>query len=118
MSKAIVGASLLLVVAVTLPVLAQGVSEATGQVVDREGNPIPGAVVTFYAKSNMEAPYTGKTNKKGNYFISGMFTGKEDEFWVMMIEAEGQIPIEVHVVSRTVNRVLIDEMTTKLRPGK
>ena len=118
MSKAVIGASLLLIVAVTLPLLAQGVSEAVGRVVDREGNPIPGAVVTFYAKSNMEVPYTGKTNKKGHYSIPGMFTGKEGEFWIMMIEAEGQIPVEVHIVSRTVNRVLIDEMTSKLGPGK
>ena len=118
MSKAVIGASLLLIAAVTLPLLAQGVSEAVGRVVDREGNPIPGAVVTFYAKSNMEVPYTGKTNKKGHYSIPGMFTGKEGEFWIMMIEAEGQIPVEVHIVSRTVNRVLIDEMTSKLGPGK
>jgi tetratricopeptide (TPR) repeat protein len=118
MSRAFIGASLVLVVAATLPALAQGVSNAAGEVVDREGNPVPGAVVTFYAKSNMNTPYTGTTNKKGRYFVNGMFTGKEGEFWIMELEVEGQIPIEVRIVSRTVNRVLIDEMTTKLRPGK
>ncbi len=118
MSKAVIGASLVLVVAVTLPALAQGVSEAAGEVVDREGNPVPDVVVTFYAKSNMNTPYKGKTNKKGKYFIPGLFTGKEGELWIMELEAEGQIPVEVRIVSRTVNRVLIDEMTTKLRPGK
>ncbi len=118
MNKAVIGASLVLALAGSVPALAQGVSGATGDVVDREGNPIQNAVVTFYAKSKMDTPYTGKTNKKGRYFIAGMFTGKEDELWIMELEAVGLIPVKVHIVSRTVNRVLIDELTTKLGPGK
>jgi tetratricopeptide (TPR) repeat protein len=117
MKKTIIG--LAIVTLAALPALAQGVSEANGSVVDRDGNPVPGAVVTFQAKSNPEIPYEGKTNKKGRYFVSGLFTGKEDDLWIMDCKAEGFVPVEVRVESRTVNRVLVgDPMTTKLRPGK
>jgi tetratricopeptide (TPR) repeat protein len=117
MNKTIMG--LAIVTLATVPAIAQGVSEANGSVVDREGNPIQGAVVTFQAKSNPEVPYAGKTNKKGRYFVSGLFTGKEDDVWIMDCKADGLVPVEVRVESRTVNRVLVgDPMTAKLRPGK
>jgi len=117
MKKTIIGVAIVTLAAA--PAIAQGVSEASGSVVDREGNPVQGAVVTFQAKSNPEVPYEGKTNKKGRYFVSGMFTGKEDDVWVMDCKADGLVPVEVRVESRTVNRVLVgDPMTAKLRPGK
>jgi len=109
----------LVLLGLALPALAQGVSEATGKVVDRAGEPIPGAVITFQAKSNPTTVYTGKTSKKGRYFVSGLFTGKEDDVWIMTFVAEGYEPVEVRIESRTVNRVLVgDPMTTKLRPGR
>jgi tetratricopeptide (TPR) repeat protein len=117
MKRTIIGLAILSIAA--LPALAQGVSEANGSVLDRAGNPIQGALVTFLAKSSPDVPYSGKTNKKGRYFISGMFTGKEDELWIMECTAEGYVPIEVRIESRTVNRTLVgDPMTTKLKPGK
>ena len=117
MKKTIIALAVLGIAA--LPVSAQGVSEATGNVVDREGNPIQSAVVSFHAKSNPGVPYTGKTNKKGRYFVAGMFSAAEGELWVVRIEAEGYAPVEVRIESRTVNRVLVgDPITTKLRPGK
>ena len=118
MSKAVIGACVMLIAAVTLPAFGQGVSEATGQVVDREGNPIQNAVVTFHSKSKPDVHYTAKTNKKGKYFVPGLFTAKEDELWLMEIKAEGLLPVEVRIVSRTVNKVLIDDLTAKLGPGK
>jgi len=119
MKKAIVGCILLLMAAACLPALAQGISEASGTVVDREGNPIKDAVVTFRAQSNPDVPYEATTNKKGRYFVAGMFSGKEDDLWIVDCAAAGLTPVEVRIESRTVNRVLVgDPMTTKLRPGK
>jgi tetratricopeptide (TPR) repeat protein len=109
----------LVLLGLALPALAQGVSEATGKVVDRAGEPVQGAVITFQAKSNPTTVYKGKTSKKGRYFVSGLFTGKEDDVWIMTFTAEGYEPVEVRIESRTVNRVLVgDPMTTKLRPGR
>ena len=121
MSKRIIGASVVLAAVVTLssmPAMAQGTSSAVGKVVDREGNPVQGARVTFRAKSAIDTAYTAKTNKKGRYFVEGMWTGKTNEFWIMEFEAEGMVPVSVNIVSRTVNRVLVDELDQKLKPGQ
>jgi len=116
MKKTIIALALL---AIALPVSAQGVSEANGSVVDREGNPIQGAVVSFRAKSNPDVAYEGKTNKKGRYFVAGMFSVAEGEMWVVELESDGYTPVEVRIESRTVNKVLVgDPLTAKLRPGK
>lgn len=117
MRKAIV--ILALVAVLSLPAAAQGVSEADGQVVDREGNPIQGAVVTFWAKSNPKVIYDGTTNKKGRYHVSGMFTAVAEERWFLKCEAEGLSPVELRIESRNVNRVLVgDVMTSKLKYGQ
>jgi hypothetical protein len=117
MKHTIIGIAILAVAA--LPAAAQGVSEARGSVVDREGNPIEGAIVKIHAKSKPDVPYTGKSNKKGRYFLAGLFTGKEDDLWIIECEAEGYLPVEIRIESRTVNKVLVgDPQTTKLRPGK
>jgi len=117
MRKAIV--ILAFVTALSLPAVAQGVAEANGQVLDREGNPIEGAVVTFWAKSNSEVTYEDTTNKKGRYFVSGMFSAVEDERWYLKCEAEGLSPVEVRIESRNVNKVLVgDVMTSKLKFGQ
>jgi tetratricopeptide (TPR) repeat protein len=80
---------------------------------------VQGAVVSFRAKSNPDVDYTGRTNKKGRYFVSGMYSGREDDFWLVEFEAEGYVPVEVRVESRTVNKILVgDPMTVKLGPGK
>lgn len=101
------------------PALAQGVSEASGIVKDREGNPIQGAVVTFFAQSKPEVKYSAKSNKKGRYFVAGMFSAVAREMWRASIEVDGFVAVEVRVESRTVNKVLVgDVMEAKLSPGK
>jgi tetratricopeptide (TPR) repeat protein len=116
MKKTIIGIALL---AIALPASAQGVSEANGSVVDREGNPVQGVVVSFRAKSNPEVSYDGKTNKKGRYFVSGMFSVAEGEMWVIELESDEYTPVEVRIESRTVQKVLVgDPLTAKLKPGK
>src|SRR5262245_60155833 len=109
----------LLGAALALPAWGQGVSTANGTVVDRDGNPVEGVVVTFVAKSKPDVPYKGTTNKKGRYAVSGMFTAKESEWWLMTCEVAGFVPVSVHIESRTVSRTLVgDPMTVALGPGK
>jgi tetratricopeptide (TPR) repeat protein len=99
--------------------LAQGVSEASGKVEDRAGNPVQGAVVTLFARSKPDVKYNGKTNKKGRYFVAGLFSVKEQELWSASVEAEGYVVVEAVIESRNVNKVLIgDRMEVKLGPGK
>jgi len=118
-SKTIVVMSLLLAAGLATPAIAQGVSEATGKVVDREGNPVQGAMISFAAQSKPDVTYEGKSNKKGRYYIPGLFTGKAQEMWIMTIEAEGYLPVSVYAESRTVNKVLIgDPITSDLSKGK
>jgi tetratricopeptide (TPR) repeat protein len=100
------------------PAMAQGVSEANGIVVDRDGNPLKDAVVKIRPKSNPDTEYTGKTNKKGRFFIAGMFTSIADEKWLITCELAGYTATEVVVESRTVNKVLVaDPWTAKLKPS-
>jgi len=89
-----------------------GACEANGEVKDRDGNPIKGVVVTYTPKTPNPISYTGKTNKKGRYFIAGMFNTQGDD-WSVTIEAEGWAPVQMRVESRTVNRVLVFEPATK-----
>jgi tetratricopeptide (TPR) repeat protein len=102
-----------LIVALTLmlvavpPVAAQGASEASGVVVDAEGNPMPGVKLTFTPVRESDLTYVGKTNKKGRYYVQGLFTPQADKMWSITLEAEGYVPVKIRIESRTVNRVLL-----------
>jgi Flp pilus assembly protein TadD len=119
MRKLIFGLPLLLMLVLggSSALAAPAACEASGTVTDRDGNPIQGAEITFVAQSNPTFPYSGKTNKKGRYFIAGMLSTQGD-MWDVTVEYEGYLPVEMHVESRTVNRVLVgDPFTKKLKPG-
>jgi tetratricopeptide (TPR) repeat protein len=109
----------LLLVAATLPVQAtSGSRDARGEVLDSEGNPVQGAIITFTpADSANKTPVTAKTNKKGRFFIN-LFSDKGDNFDIA-IEAEGFLPVEVFLESRNVNRTLVgDPITKQLKYGQ
>jgi len=96
---------------------APATCEARGQIVDQSGEPIVGAKITFAPTGNPATQYDGKTNKKGRYYVPGMFNPSEEGKWTVEIEAEGYVPVSMEIETRTVNGVLIDEATTKLNPG-
>ena len=100
-------ASLVLLAACGAVAAQSGASEASGTVADKQGDPIVGATVKFVPQGNPTVEYTGTTNKKGKYYVSGLWTPKEGDLWDISIEAEGYLPVRVHVESRTVNQVLI-----------
>jgi tetratricopeptide (TPR) repeat protein len=109
----------LLVAVSTLPVSAtSGPREAQGVVLDGDGNPVAGAQVTFTpADSANDQPVSAKTNKKGRFFVN-LFSDRGDGFSIA-VEAEGYLPVEVFLESRTVNRVLLgDPIEKKIKYGQ
>jgi tetratricopeptide (TPR) repeat protein len=101
------------------PAAAQaGASEASGQILDSAGNPVAGARITFSPRREPDRTYNGKTNKKGKYYLQGLWTPQEDKLWVMVVEAEGFQPMHVRIESRSVNKVLLGPiMEQPLKPG-
>ncbi len=90
--------------------VASPMCEARGMVVDHEGNPLKDAVITFVPYgATME--YTGKTNKKGAYYVPGMFNSQGDR-WTVLAKLEGYVPTKMVVESRTVNKVLVGDIYT------
>jgi tetratricopeptide (TPR) repeat protein len=119
--RRLAAASLLIAFAVASPrVEAQaGVSEASGEVVDQAGVPIEGAIVRFSAASSPGQVYKGKSNKKGRYYIPGLFTAKQGDTWNVEIEHPGYELIEAVIETRTVNKVLILKPDTwKAKEGR
>jgi tetratricopeptide (TPR) repeat protein len=87
-----------------------GTSEAQGTVTDAAGNPVEGAVVRFRPQGNPSLFYEGKTNKKGKYFATGLYTPKQDDRWDIEVELAGHLPTRVVIESRTVNKVLVGKI--------
>lgn len=98
---------------------APAASEASGKVVDAAGNPLAGVRVLFSPSSNPDSVFDTTTNKKGRYFVGGLFsTQAQGEAWNIAVEAEGYVVTHYVLESRTVNRVLIGDILDKdLRPG-
>ncbi|MGH9417556.1 MAG: tetratricopeptide repeat protein [Terriglobales bacterium] len=71
MSAAVVAALL------TLPALAQFSGGIKGRILDTTGKPLANGVITF-ARTDMPAKYTVKTNKKGDYGIYSLPVGTYD----------------------------------------
>ena len=103
------GLWLAVALAASMPADAQNsISSVNGTIVDADGNPVQGVVITYSPESNPTLRYPGKTSKKGRYFIDGLFTGKEDDSWNITVKlGEGIVVHSMTVESRTTNRVLI-----------
>ena len=74
---------------------AQQRSRIRGTVVDRDGNPVPGAKVVAENPSSMPAHLEKKTDKKGHFAFNAVQVGQ----WKIQIRADGFIPHEavIHV---------------------
>jgi tetratricopeptide (TPR) repeat protein len=97
-------------------VVASPMCEARGMVVDHEGNPLKDAVITFVPfGGTME--YSGKSNKKGRYYVPGMFNSQGDR-WTVIAKLEGYVPTKMVVETRTVNKVLVGDIySANLNPS-
>jgi tetratricopeptide (TPR) repeat protein len=110
---AIVGALAL----ASVPALAAtGISEVQGIVQDTEGNPVVGATITMINTTNSAFEFSAKTNKKGSYFIPNLIYNEPGK-WEVTIEAEGYLPTNIAVESRTSNRTLVGEYETTIKAG-
>lgn len=100
-------------VVAAVPVAATGgPREVRGQILDREGNPVAGVVVIFTpADSANKQPVRVTSSKKGRFFVN-LFSDRGDNFSIA-VEAEGMLPVEVFLESRTVNRVLMGDPIVK-----
>ncbi|HXV75097.1 MAG TPA: tetratricopeptide repeat protein [Candidatus Polarisedimenticolaceae bacterium] len=103
---------LLLLLATTAAWGQAAVAEARGAVEDEDGNPIVGATIRFRPQGNPEQVYDGKTNKKGRYYIPGMFNPSEEGMWFVEVEAEGYLPVKMTVETRNAQRVLMGDVRT------
>ena len=90
-----------------------GPREARGEVIDKDGNPVAGAVVTFTPMESANTdPVSAKTNKKGRFFAPNLFSTQGDRFKVE-VSMEGMLPTYVRLESRSVNRVLVGDPQEK-----
>ena len=69
---ALIAATILLVALLPNAMAQAGASEASGQIVDAEGNPMAGVKITFSPVREPDLSYKGKTNKKGRYYVQGL----------------------------------------------
>ncbi len=118
MRSSALGILVLLAAAAVAPALAApATSDVMGTVVDKNGQPLADVVLRFQPVGG-ETPYEGKTNKKGKFWIAGMFNPTPDDRWKIEVVAPGWLPVSMHVESRNVNRQLMGEpYTTKIKAG-
>ena len=109
---------LLLALLAIAPAAAQDTCEVSGVVVDGQGNPVPEVKIKFTPVAGGGTPYEAKTNKKGRYFVSGMFNPSNEGLWAVELSAEGYAPVRMEVESRNAQRVLMGEIRPlTLKPG-
>ena len=87
-----------LVVTVTAPAFAQdwaGRGRASGTVKDEDGNPVVGAQVKVFLRSEENGPGPEQTDEKGRFNFGGLAGG----VWTVLIDADGYKPSqgEMHV---------------------
>jgi len=108
----------MLIATTAAPAFAQAASsEVEGRVTDTDDTPLQGAVVSLTPKSNPGSTYTVKTDKKGRYFLPGLFSSHGDEYLVT-VEYQDLVPVSMYVESRTGGRILLTPpYTTRLKPN-
>lgn len=91
---------LLVLGCVAPPAGAAATSEAMGTVVDAEGKPIEGAVITFVHVKETNSRYEAETDKKGKFFAAGLLYAPPAE-WQVSVKAAGFAPSAIKVESKT-----------------
>jgi hypothetical protein len=114
----VIAAVLLLVAALPAWAQAVGARSAKGRVVDEEGNGVRGVKILFWATSNPTLKWDATTNKKGRFFIDGLYTAQEGDSWRVALEGDELAPYEVSIETRTSSGTLVgDPSTSKVKPG-
>ena len=93
-------------------------SEIVGKVLDADGKPVVGAEVAAASTTFADRVYKGMTDKKGNYFITGLLYAATATEWSVSITAKGFVPVSVKIVARDSGQNLYFSDDAKLTAAK
>lgn len=107
-----------LVVSAVAGVAQAQTSELVGKVLDAEGKPVVGAEVSASSNAFADRVYKGSTDKKGNFFVSGLLYTAQAPLWTVAIKADGFVPVGVKIVARDAQKTLYFSDDAKLSAAK
>ncbi len=97
---------------------AAQVSEIAGKVLDTDGKPVVGAEVSATNKTFEQRVFKSTTDKKGNYFVTGLLYENTADNWRIAIKAAGFVPVSVSTVARDSTQSLYLKDDVKLTAAK
>ncbi|MCX6570807.1 MAG: tetratricopeptide repeat protein [Candidatus Aminicenantes bacterium] len=101
LSKFAAGAVIILLAAgLAIGQAGRGVARMGGDVVDKDGKPIPGAKVTIVFDQPAGSTFETTTNKKGEWVFMGLGTGN----WFVTAAAKGYLPVTVNAYVRQLEK--------------
>ena len=78
----------------------RGAARLGGVVVDKDGNPVPGAKVTIVFDQPGGSTFEATTDKKGDWGVIGVGTGA----WLVTASAKGYLPVTVSAYTRQLDK--------------
>jgi len=89
-------------------------SEIVGKVLDAEGKPIAGAEISAANTAFADRVYKASSDKKGNFFVTGLLFVAQSPMWKVAIKADGFVPVAVKIVARDAQKTLYFSDDAKL----
>jgi len=108
----------ILVVSSVAGVAQAQTSELVGKVLDAEGKPVAGAEVSASNTAFPERVYKGASDKKGNFFLTGLLYAAQAPMWTVAIKADGWVPVAVKIVARDAQKTLYFSDDVKLSAAR
>lgn len=93
-------------------------SELVGKVHDMDGKPVIGAEVSAWNTAIPDRVSKGASDKKGNFFVSGLLYAAQSPMWTISIKADGWVPMSVKIVARDAQKTLYFSDDVKLSAAK
>jgi Flp pilus assembly protein TadD len=93
-------------------------SEINGRVHDTDGKPIVGAEVAVSNTSFPDRVHKGASDKKGNFFVSGLLYEAQAPMWSIAIKADGWVPVAAKIVARDAQKTLYFSDDVKLSAAR
>jgi len=93
-------------------------SELVGKVVDAEGKPVAGAEIVAANTGFPERVYKGTSDKKGNFFVTGLLYAAQAPDWTVSIKAAGWVPVSAKIVARDAQKTLYFSDDAKLSAAR
>lgn len=101
LSKFAAGAVIILLTAgLAIGQAGRGIARMGGDVVDKDGKPVPGAKVTAVFDQPGGSTFETTTNKKGEWVFMGVGTGN----WLVTAAAKGYLPVTVSTYIRQLEK--------------